>query len=782
MTKSASQFVVIGGYGAIVMLMLLLGLISIVLISNRTADIDNIIADNNRKQHLIVEMRRASRERTVSLQKMVILSDPFSRDEELQAFWQHASDFISARDELRKKLDSPEERALFDEAMRLVRINAERQNRIAAQIMDGNAADAKQALASEIIPRQVAVFGTLTKLLDFQAQAGASAVTLARETFQKTLIILSLLSGLTLIVSWFIAYMVTRKIDRTERSLAEERERAHITLHSIGDAVLTTDQHGLIDQMNNIAELLTGYRNEEVRGRRPEAIIPLVHEFSSEPIADPVTRVLSGEGIVGSCGNAVLFGKNGDKFAVEFTAAPITDTCRNIKGAILVFRDVTEMRSLSRELAYRARHDSLTGLHNRLELEGELANTLVKIRRSADHQAWLCCLDLDQFKVINDTCGHAAGDELIKQIATILQQRLRSTDFISRLGGDEFALILRDCDEASAVALVGEIHAGINSLRFSWHNKSFSASASFGLVHIRADSGKVQDLLSAADAACYVAKEQGRNRIHIHRVDDNLTTRQNNEMEMVHRINHAVDNDRFELFYQPIEPLSRTDTLTRYEILLRMQTDAQELVLPGAFIPAAERYNLMSRIDRWVVRSVLQTEILAKTGGCSVSINISAQSLSEDSFLGFVLDELARSRIPATSVCFEITETTAISNLTTAVSFIQAVKSRGCLISLDDFGSGLCSFAYLKQLPVDFIKIDGSFVKDLFKDPMNVAMIQSIVNIAKVIDVMTIAEYVCTPEIFDKLRELGVDYVQGYSICEPLPLAGLKSRRVALSS
>ncbi|MDY6980922.1 MAG: EAL domain-containing protein, partial [Pseudomonadota bacterium] len=411
----------------------------------------------------------------------------------------------------------------------------------------------------------------------------------------------------------------------------------------------------------------------------------------------------------------------------------------------------------------------------RSELEDALSRTLAHIRRNKDLQACLCYLDLDQFKVINDTSGHIAGDELIKQVANVLRSRLRDTDFISRIGGDEFAFIIMDADENAALNLVEEICSSINSIRFSWKDKAYPVSASFGLVSIRPDSGSVQDLLSAVDSACYISKEQGRNRIHVYRPDDNLSARQSMEMAMVHKMNHAIDHGMFVLHYHPIISLSGTDESVHYEILLRMQDDDKSWILPGAFIPAAERYCLMSRIDRWVVHSVLQSSHAVITDDVWISINISAQSLSESSFLDYVLDELAISKIPPANICFEITETTAISNLTAALTFIKAIKSHGCLFSLDDFGSGLCSFGYLRQMLVDFIKIDGTFVKDVFNDSVNVAMIESIVNIAHVIGVKTIAEFVASPEILKKVRELGVDYAQGHSISHSMPLEDIVS-------
>jgi len=449
----------------------------------------------------------------------------------------------------------------------------------------------------------------------------------------------------------------------------------------------------------------------------------------------------------------------------------------------IVCRDVTEAHNLSQELSYQASHDSLTGLVNRRELENRLARVLETARTDSSHHA-LCYLDLDQFKVINDTCGHVAGDELLRQLSEVLRAKVRRRDTLARLGGDEFGVLMEHCALRQAERVANTLRKTVEEFRFSWESKTFSVGVSIGLVPVTSESDSVAGALSAADTACYVAKDQGRNRIHVYHPEDMELARRHGEMQWVARINQALEEERFCLSAQPIrllseidqEPSSTTPTAEGggyYELLLRMRDSSGRLVPPGAFLPAAERYSLSVKLDRWVVKKIFSwldahPEQLRRLTMCS--INLSGHSIADADFLQFVISSLDGTNVPAEKLCFEITETAAISNLTSATRFITALKGWGCHFALDDFGSGLSSFAYLKQLDVDFLKIDGVFVKDVVDDPINLAMVKSINDIGKVMGKRTIAEFVENDGILEKLREVGVDYAQGYRIGRPKPL------------
>jgi len=470
----------------------------------------------------------------------------------------------------------------------------------------------------------------------------------------------------------------------------------------------------------------------------------------------------------------LVFDKGGERRQVfELSGKPVTGEDGTFRGYRGTGRDITESRRLSEQLSYQASHDPLTGLCNRREFETRLERALASAREHGAEHA-LCYLDLDQFKVINDTSGHGAGDELLRQLGSLLSQHLRSRDTLARLGGDEFGVLLEHCSADRAWDVANALREAIEEFRFAWDDKSFSVGASIGLVPITGMGDSISALMSAADSACYAAKEQGRNRIQVYHEEDSQLARRYGEMAWVSRIQHALDQDHFQLVFQPIVPLGGDNPgLAHYEMLVRMCDESGELIPPGAFLSAAERFSLAVGIDRWVVERAfrwLAEHPDADQALFLCSINLSGHSLGDESFLDFVISRFDELLIDPSKICFEVTETAAISNLASATRFINVLKEVGCRFSLDDFGSGLSSFAYLKSLPVDFLKIDGMFVKDICDDPIDLAMVRSINDIGHVMGLRTIAEFVENPAVLDKLREIGVDYAQGYALGMPRPL------------
>ncbi len=451
----------------------------------------------------------------------------------------------------------------------------------------------------------------------------------------------------------------------------------------------------------------------------------------------------------------------------------VRETARVVEGTdgkptiLTVCEDITEARNLSEQLAYQASHDDLTGLDNRREFEQHLQQVLQTARAERIEHA-LCYLDLDQFKVINDTCGHVAGDELLRQLGSLLMEKVRKTDTLARLGGDEFAVLLENCSAEQAYRVANKLRKAVEDFRFLWEDKSFNIAASIGLVPITEASGNMNNVLSMADAACYVAKDNGRNRTHMYHEDDVEVAQRCGEMQWVARINRALEENRFHLRCQPIVPIgSGENEGDHYELLIRMEDEDGRIVAPGAFLPAAERYNISTRLDHWVIDTAFnwlarQPEHLERLSLCS--INLSGHSLGDDDFLIFVIDKFNEGQVSPKKICFEITETAAIANLSSATHFIRTLKALGCRFALDDFGSGLSSFAYLKNLPVDFLKIDGVFVKGIVDDPVDLAIVRSINDMGHVLGKRTIAEFVENAAVLEKLREIGVDYAQGYGI------------------
>lgn len=586
--------------------------------------------------------------------------------------------------------------------------------------------------------------------------------------------------GLSLggLVFWALVRFPLRTL---QRAVAILRERAHITLHSIGDAVITTDVHGNIDLLNRVAEQLTGWTNEDAHGLASTQVFNVVDDSTGEAVDNPITQVLRDNRIVPLAHNAALIRRDGQRVPIEDSAAPIHDHQGNVVGVVLVFHDVSKNRDLTNKLSHQASHDILTGLINRSEFEHRLERSLVSAKQEQVQHA-LCYMDLDQFKIVNDTCGHIAGDELLRQLSTLLQAKIRATDCLARLGGDEFALLLERCPLEQAERIANEVIQTVRNFRYFHQKQSFSVGVSIGLVTITSAFTSLPELLSIADSACYAAKDKGRNRVYVYQADDNDVATRRKEVQMASRITQALDENRFCLYYQTIQPLLDGDLETgmHYEILVRMVGTEGEIIMPGAFIPAAERYNLMPAIDRWVIRSTFATlqKIRNKYPERDIntcSINLSGLSWNDDNLTDFILAQTKAFETDPTTICFEITETAAISQLAKAISFITQLKSHGFRFSLDDFGSGVSSFGYLKQLPVDFLKIDGGFVKNMINDKVDCAMVESINQIGHIMGLKTIAEFVENTDILAKLKTIGVDHGQGYGIAKPTPLNTLTS-------
>lgn len=564
------------------------------------------------------------------------------------------------------------------------------------------------------------------------------------------------------------------EVDITERKLYEEalfreKESAQITLRSIGDGVITTDDHNNVEYINPIAEELTGWKVDDASGRPVDEIFRGFHEETCEPLENPLAVAIRRNRSIKSVRPTLLIRRDGNELYIESTASPIRDGKGDVTGGVLVFHDVSESRELNRRLSYHASHDILTGLVNRREFENRLERAL-KSARARETAYALCYLDLDQFKIVNDSCGHSAGDALLGQLGALLKSKIRWRDTLARLGGDEFGVLLESCSLDEALKTAELLRVAISEFKFMWDDRSFRLGVSIGVVPITADNEDVAAMLSAADSACAAAKEAGRNRIHSFQENDIDLMRRRREMQWAARINNALDENRFELFRQTIQPLSGTDTGAHYELLLRMQDEVGAIISPELFIAAAERYALMPAIDRWVITNAfrwLVSEADERERLSLCSINLSGQSLGDEKFLPFVIDQFQMSGLDATKICFEITETAAIASYSQANRFINALKELGCKFALDDFGTGLSSFGYLKHFPVDFLKIDGSFVKEILHDPIDREMVRSINEIGHLTGKKTIAEFAENEEIITMLRGMGVDYAQGYGVSEP---------------
>ncbi len=559
-----------------------------------------------------------------------------------------------------------------------------------------------------------------------------------------------------------------REIDS---SLRGDRRQALAVIESIGDGVLTTDTRGRVEYMNREAELLTGYSRQEVEGRPFGEVMRLIDELDKRSLGDPVERCLAMRQRVNMGRRAHMVGRDDEhEHSVELTASPIRASEGAIEGVVVVFHDVSEMRGLTRQMSYQAAHDALTGLINRRELERRLEEAIDNARREKANHV-LCYMDLDRFKAVNDTCGHMAGDALLREVASLIKDQVRDSDSVARIGGDEFGMLLMGCPLEKARQIAGDVVQAVADHRFVWQDRIFTIGVSVGIVELGPDSGSVQDMLAAADSACYMAKQQGRGQVHVYSSADEAAARERGEIQWLRRLQDALSNGGFVLATQPIIALdAERESGPAMEVLLRFQDAQGRTESPKDFLPAAEQYHLMPRIDRWVVSATL-TAIAAGDirvpAGRSCIINLSGQTLGDADFLEFVVESLDRTSVAPARICFEMTEAALIMEPREAQRFIEVLHGMGCKFALDDFGSGLGAFSNLKHLPIDYLKIDGSFTRHLGRDPVNQEMVSAMIKLARKMDFRTVAEQVEEQRDFDMLREMGVDFAQGYLIDRP---------------
>lgn len=563
---------------------------------------------------------------------------------------------------------------------------------------------------------------------------------------------------------------------RLQQQLEEQRELLEVTLQSIGDAVLTTDGQGRVTWLNPVAQRLTGWSATEARGQPSRLVFRPQREDTQEAMPDPVQRCLASGRPTRLPSGAMLLGRDGELRAVDDSVAPIRDATGRVLGTVLVFRDVTLQRRQFDEIRWRASHDGLTGLVNRAEFQQRLARTFERTKRDGSHHA-LLAFDLDRFKLVNDHCGHAAGDEVLREVAKRLESGVRGRDTVARLGGDEFAAILENCSLEEALHVAQKLCDTMDQYRYVHGGQRFRIGTSIGVAPLDGRWVDAEAALREADACCMIAKEQGRNRVQVWAPDDATLRAHQSEHRWATRLQQALDEDRFELDLQRVLPARGEvdDGRLRGELLLRLRERDGSRILPGAFIPAAERFHLAPRLDRWVLRQAVA--LLRRSGPpeiASLAVNLSALTLQDAAFheeARALLLELGPQR--ASALCLEITETAVITQLDVAARFIMQMRTLGVRIALDDFGAGASSFGYLKALPIDILKIDGQFVRQLLVDPLDQVAVRSFVDVADTLGLTTVAECVETPEVLDELARLGVGEVQGFLLHRPQPLAEL---------
>src|SRR5580658_3742994 len=547
-----------------------------------------------------------------------------------------------------------------------------------------------------------------------------------------------------------------------------------LALNALAEAIIATDKDGRITYMNPAAEALTGSEPGAAGGRLLEELISLVDETDRRLLSDPVHQALTSGAAVNLSRRALLVARSsGSERSIELSAAPIRNSARELVGAVIMLHDVTELRGLARQMSYQATHDALTGLINRREFERRLEEAIESGHRG-DGQHVLCYLDLDRFKLVNDTSGHLAGDSMLREVAKLLRDAVRDSDTVGRLGGDEFGLLLTGCPLEKARQIADDLCRAVADHRFVWKDKIFNIGVSVGLVEISRESGTLEELLAAADTACYVAKRQGSGRVAVYSARDEALARHTGEIQWLQRLQSALKENRFLLYQQVIVAAHGEDTGPAMEVLVRLEDESGNKLLPAEFMRAAERYRLMGLVDRWVVQTTLAAlgrGAIPVAANHSVAINVSGQTLGDLQFLEFVVECLDSTGVAPGQVCFEISESAVVANLEQARRFIGVLHGMGCQFALDDFGSGVGSFSNLKNLPLDYLKIDGSFMRNLGRDSVNQAMVTAMIELARTLHFKVIAEQVEDSAAVDAARRMGVDYLQGYAIGRPQPLS-----------
>ncbi len=659
-------------------------------------------------------------------------------------------------------------------------------------LLDGQVAPASELNLTQAVLTDSRLQETLYRLLEVTHNTAAQAVAVANQGMRNGFLLIGAGGLFALLAGAVIALLVIRVVASTEANLAHEKELAEVTLHSIVDGVITTDASGRVDYLNPVAEKYLGWSTQDALGKPLGEVYRVIDERSGnviDPLAGGPGAAPEDEPV-----SVRLVDRRGQECPIRYSHAPIRGHDGTVHGMIVVFHDVSQVRAMAKQLIWQASHDALTGLVNRREFERRLSE-LIDTAKTQGREHALLYLDLDNFKAVNDTCGHAAGDELLRQLTSLMQTKMRGSDTLARLGGDEFGALLESCLTEQAVRVANALRETIREFRFVWQDKTFSVGVSIGLVPLNAESRDANNVLTLADVCCYEAKNRGRDRVQVYRPQDRDYTGRHGDLQVVSQINRAFELGQFRLYRQFIMPVNPARGMPpHHEVLVRMLDRAGNLIPPTGFMPAAERYNLLTSIERWVVSTLV--EYLHRqwlSGGIPresdahgergyYSVNISGASINDKSFPDFLRNLLTRYELPHGLLCFEITETTAISNLTKAAELMHELKGMGCRFALDDFGTGMSSFAYLKYLPVDYLKIAGMFIKDMETDAMDHAIVDSVNRIGHILGMQTVAESVEDAATLARLKEMGVDYAQGYFIAEPEALGAEPGHERAILS
>lgn len=709
-----------------------------------------VVAEHSSKLHLANTMYAAARERSFNAVTLILSSRQSEIDSLLLRHRELAAKYLAARDQFMALPLDGEEKGLLDLQFRLAQATAPQLNEALDLYLLGDRDQARDLLLRQVLPNQNMVLEVLSRQAELQHEAMQRLLNQVQESQDQHRLILIGMATATLLLAIATALAILRRMSRTE-----EFAFAKSMLESVTEAVVAVNANQLVSYINPSAERLIGISVEQAVNKPVGEIIVLVPpSHDGHPFK--------------------LLTRSGQHVDVEYTVSDIQDEGRHL-GTVWVIHDVTYTLNMATQLAHQASHDPLTGLPNRRAFELALDETL-KTNLHTRQSYVVGFLDLDLFKAVNDACGHVAGDELLRQISKLFQEKMRASDMIARLGGDEFGFLLRSCSIEDAQHVAESLLSTIKNYQFNWDGRSFKLGASIGLNHIDERANSTAAVIQQADSACYTAKEQGRNRIAIFSDEDARLHSRSDEAAWSERIQAALEEDRFVLYAQPIILLDSSPSADsrKLEILLRMQDGEGALIMPASFMPAAERLNLMPAIDRWVIRHTLAWaagEIGRKYN--HIAINLAVTSIGDARLLKFIVDQIEETGVNPSSLCFELPESAAIANFNKTAQCIQVLRGMGCKFALDEFGSGAASFAYVKNLGVDYLKIDGNYVRDMQYDLFHYSMTEAIHRVGKAMGIKTMAAYVESEATLQKLREMGIDLAQGYKIAPPQPLETL---------
>ena len=768
--KSQLIYILILGFG---FLIILLSFFAYTSVKNANDSYQKIHGSRQAsdKIEIIVELIEIARTRTRLTLKMIYEEDAFIKDEIGLKLDIYASRFIQKKKQLINLGLSPEEKRILDKQGKTITPIQALQRKAAEMALSDDikvVTEARKILLDEVYTGQGVIIDYFMELLNHQKNIIDNSHTEATTQYTNAKQLELTLFTVILCSALLVSYFVIRRIISIEKELFLEKEKAQITLRSIGDAVITTNRLGLVDYLNPVAEKITGYITRDVKGKSIGEVFKAYDETNQSWIVSTIMELLDKGNYKIPSTDIILYDSSDTSKNIALNIAPIQSETHTVLGSITTFQDITKEKVMAKHIEHQARHDALTGLLNRREFEIKVEQSLKLYSEGTSHA--LCVMDLDRFKIVNDTMGHAAGDELLRQISKRIKSVLRKTDLFARIGGDEFALFLSNVGTSEASKISEKILNTVREYQFLWGDKAFRIGASIGLVDAPAQTSNYENLYHAADTACYMAKHEGRDRTHVVSYDDANVTEKREQTQWVSKINEALEDDRFTLYAQEIVPLTdNPELLPHKEVLIRMLSEEGDVIPPMAFIPPAERYNLMPKLDNWVIKNVIR-QVKSDDTNTVYAVNLSGQSMADNKFTTEVLEIIDQSNINNERLCFEITETAAISNLENAREFLNNLQELGCYTALDDFGSGLSSFAYLRTMPINYLKIDGMFVRQIVEDRTSYVMVEAIHAIGRTMGLKTIAEFVENEDIKNELIKMGIDYAQGYHFGAPTPM------------